>query len=128
MFSACAICAAGGLFASDAGAQSQPGGFKRTIVSRIDGPIPGYETISARLEIEPGTPVARHTHAGVESSYVISGAAELTVEGGGARTYGPGETFQVAAGVPHGGRNLDQPTVIAATYVVEKGKPLATPA
>jgi quercetin dioxygenase-like cupin family protein len=116
------------LFATDAGAQSQPAGFKRTIVSRIDGPIPGYETISARLEIDPGTPVARHTHAGVESSYIVSGATELAVDGVGTRTYRAGEAFQVPTGVPHGGRNLDQPTVIATTYIVEKGKPLATPA
>ena len=30
--------------------------------------------------------------------------------------------------VPHSGKNGDKPTVLAVTYVVEKGKPLASPA
>jgi len=41
----------------------------------------------------------------------------------------PGDGFQVTAETPHaGGKNGDAKTRIASTYVVEKGKPLATPA
>ncbi len=60
--------------------------------------------------------------------YIISGSTELAIEGEGPKTYGAGDAFQVAAGIPHGGKNGATPTVIAGTYVIEKGKPLASPA
>jgi quercetin dioxygenase-like cupin family protein len=127
-FAACALCAVTGFLASGAGAQNAPTGLKRTILKRIDGPAAGYETVDVKVELEPGTAIARHTHPGIESSYIISGSTELTIDGEGTKTYNAGDAFQVPVGVPHGGKNGDQPTVIAATYVIEKGKPLASPA
>ena len=127
-FAACALCAVTGFLASGADAQNAPNGLKRTILKRIDGPAPGYETVDVKVEIEPGATIARHTHPGVESSYIVSGSTELTIDGEGTKTFSAGEAFQVAPGTPHSGKNGDQPTVIAATYVVEKGKPLASPA
>jgi quercetin dioxygenase-like cupin family protein len=45
------------------------------------------------------------------------------------RTLKPGDAFQVPPEMPHaGGKNGDKKTKIAITYVVEKGKPLASPA
>jgi quercetin dioxygenase-like cupin family protein len=127
-FAACALCAVTGFMASGAEAQNAATGLKRTVLKRIDGPVAGYETVDVRVEIEPGATIARHTHPGIESGYFISGSVELTVDGEGTKTYAAGEGYQVPSGVPHGGKNGDQPTVIAATYVVEKGKPLASPA
>jgi quercetin dioxygenase-like cupin family protein len=127
-FAACALCAVTGFLATGAEAENSPGGLKRTILKRIDGPMAGYETVSVRVEIDPGATIARHTHPGVESSYIISGSTDLTIEGEASKTYNAGDAFQVAAGVPHGGKNGATPTVVAATYVVEKGKPLASPA
>jgi len=41
----------------------------------------------------------------------------------------PGDGFLVPPNTPHaGGKNGDKKTKIASTYVVEKGKPLASPA
>ena len=129
MFSACALCAVAGFSATGADAQST-GGLKRTIITRMDGPAPGYETVNVKVEIEPGAIIARHTHPGIESTYVVEGTLELTVEGegGGTRTLNAGDGFEVPAGVIHGGKNGDKPVKLAATYVVEKGKPLASPA
>jgi quercetin dioxygenase-like cupin family protein len=129
-FAACALCAVAGFLATGADAQNPPTGLKRTIIKRTDGPMPGYETVEVRVDLDAGAMIARHTHPGIESSYIVSGSTELTVEGEGGNTkvYRSGEGFQIPPGVIHGGRNLAQPTVIAATYVVEKGKPLATPA
>src|ERR1700691_3090892 len=73
-FAACALCAVTGFLATGAEAQNAPGGLKRTILKRIDGPMAGYETVSVRVEIDPGATIARHTHPGVESSYIISGS------------------------------------------------------
>lgn len=129
-FAACALCAVTGFLATGAEAQNAPGGLKRTVIKRTDGPMAGYETINVRVEIDANAPIARHTHPGIESSYIVSGSTELTIEGegGGTKVYGAGDGFQVAPGVIHGGKNGDKTTVIAATYVVEKGKPLASPA
>ena len=128
-FAACALCAISGLAATSAEAQSTgTPGLKRTILQRVDGPAPGYETIMVTVEIEPGAAVARHTHPGVESSFVIEGETELSVDGQAPRTYRAGDNFQIPTGVPHSGKNGDKPTRLSEVYVVEKGKPLASPA
>jgi quercetin dioxygenase-like cupin family protein len=88
----------------------------------------GYETVNARVNLEPGALVARHTHPGIESSYIVDGTLELNVDGQGSRTFKAGDGFQVPPRVPHSGRSGDTSTTIAVTYVVEKGKPLASPA
>jgi quercetin dioxygenase-like cupin family protein len=128
-FVGCALCALSGFSATDAGAQgTQTPGLKRTLLNRTDGPAPGYETIEARIEIPPGSLIARHTHFGVETSYVLEGSVMLDVEGVGPKVYATGQGFQVPTGVPHGGKSGDAPATLIGVYVVEKGKPLATPA
>ena len=86
-------------------------------------------TLVAEVSIDPGTLVARHTHPGIESGYVVSGGLELPIEGQPTRMLKPGDGFQVPVATPHAGaKNGDTKTVLVSTYVVEKGKPLATPA
>jgi quercetin dioxygenase-like cupin family protein len=125
-FVGCALCALGGFGATDAGAQTP--GLKRTILNRVDGPATGYETIEAKVEIPAGFDVTRHTHFGVETSYVVEGSLMLDVQGVGPKNYAAGDGFQVPTGAPHGGKIGDKPSVLIAVYVVEKGKPLVTPA
>jgi quercetin dioxygenase-like cupin family protein len=126
VFVACAFCAAGGFMAT--GAESQTPGLKRTLIKQTDGPMDGYVTVEMKVEIEPGAAVARHTHPGIESSYVVEGSVELSVDGEGTRALAAGDGFQVSPGVPHSAKNGAAKTVLAGTYVVEKGKPLASPA
>ncbi len=128
-FVGCAICAIAGFAASDAGAQSaQTPGLKRTILSRVDGPVDGYETIEAKVEAPAGSVIAKHTHPGVETTYIIEGSLHLEIAGQEPRTVSAGEAFQIPTGVVHGGKSGDTPVVLSGVYVVEKGKPLATPA
>jgi quercetin dioxygenase-like cupin family protein len=68
------------------------------------------------LEAAPHTLIARHTHPGVETSYILEGELELTVEGKG--------TVKLTAGDKVGA----SPAKLILTYVVEKAKPLASPA
>jgi quercetin dioxygenase-like cupin family protein len=56
--------------------------------------MPGYVTIIAEAEIEPGIAVARHTHPGIESSYILEGNIELPVEGQPTRTIKAGRRFR----------------------------------
>ena len=129
----CAICGLTELIAADASAQGTPTpttpGVTRKILSQMDGPMPGYVTINAEAEIEPGVTVARHTHPGIESGYVLEGGFDLPIQGQPTRTLKAGDGFQVPPETPHaGGPNGDKKSRIAITYVVEKGKPLASPA
>ncbi|HEY6259647.1 MAG TPA: cupin domain-containing protein [Xanthobacteraceae bacterium] len=132
-FATCAICAATGFVATDASAQGAPpaatGGLTRKVLSQSDGPAPGYVTILMQVEVEPDVLVARHKHPGIESGYVVEGEIELPIQGQPTRTLKPGDSFQVPVDTPHAGsKNGGKKTVIISTFVVEKDKPLASPA
>jgi quercetin dioxygenase-like cupin family protein len=133
-FASCAICAVTGFMATDAlAAEGAPPAtaspVKRKILSQLDGPIPGYVTINMEVEIDAGVTVPRHTHPGIESSYVLEGGFELPVQGQPTRMLKAGDGFQIPPETPHaGGKPSDQKSKIAITYVVEKGKPLVSPA
>ncbi|HEX9590904.1 MAG TPA: cupin domain-containing protein, partial [Bradyrhizobium sp.] len=129
----CALCAATGFIATDALAQGMPPattpGVTRKILSQTGGPTPGYVTIIVEAEIETGVTVARHMHPGIESAFIIEGGLELPIEGQPTRALKPGDGFVAPPNTPHaGGKIGDKKTKIASTYVVEKGKPLASPA
>jgi len=132
-FAGCALCAITGFIATDASAQGAPpagaSGVTRKILSQMDGPTPGYVTILAEATVEAGIVLARHTHPGIETSYVLEGSIELPIQGQPTKTYSAGETYQVLTATPHaGGKASDKRVKILSTYVVEKGKPLASPA
>ena len=109
-------------------AVAQQSAIKRTPLQTVDFPA-GYNVVSAIAEVAPGNCAGRHTHPGVESTYVMDGAILLKVAGQPDRVVKAGESFQIAAGVPHDACTVpDQPFKVLASYIVEKGKPLATPA
>ena len=130
----CAICALTGFIATDASAAegappAATPGVSRKILSQSDGPSPGYVTLLVAIEIEAGVTIGRHTHPGIESAYILEGGFELPIEGQPTRAYKPGDGFVVPAETPHAGnKNGDVKTKVLSTYIVEKGKPLASPA
>ena len=131
-FASCALCAITGFVATEASAQGAPaaaGGVTRKILSKTDGPAPGYETLLVEATIEAGVAVGRHTHPGIESAFVLEGGFELPIQGQPTRMLKAGDGFQIPPETPHaGGKAGTAKSVILITYVVEKGKPLATPA
>jgi len=59
---------------------------------------------------------------------VLEGGFELPVEGQPTRMIKAGDGFQVPANTPHaGGKPGTTKSRLLITYVVEKGKPLASP-
>jgi quercetin dioxygenase-like cupin family protein len=126
MFASCAICGAIGLAADDASAQA-PSGLKRTITARHDGPADGYETLEVVVDIEPNFVVDWHIHPGTEAGYTLEGGGELRVKGEAMQMTKPGSTWVIAQANPHTLKNGGQPTKLAITHTVEKGKPLSTP-
>lgn len=106
---------------------AQAPGLKRTELQDRDLSIPGKHVVQARVEFEPGAGVGRHTHPGEEISVVLEGTLLLEVDGQPPRTIKAGEAFLVPAGVIHAGKNPGPGKgVVLATYVVDKGKPVAT--
>jgi len=108
---------------------AQASGITRTLVGRADLSVPGREAVVARVEVAPGAKAGRHTHPGEEISYVMEGEAELLIDGQPPRLVKAGESFVIPAGVVHDAHNAsDKPIKLVGVYVVEKGKPLASPA
>lgn len=108
---------------------AQTGGLSRTMVGKADVSVPGREAVVAKVEVAPGSRAGRHTHPGDEISYISEGEVDLLIDGQSPRTLKAGETFVVPAGVIHDAHNASNGTVkLIGVYVVEKGKPLATPA
>jgi quercetin dioxygenase-like cupin family protein len=125
-FAACALCAATGLVASKAGAETP--GFTRSILRRADYPGEKHATFQVLVDIEPNAVVPRHTHPGVETAYILEGGGELIVKGQPDRKLAASDGFLIPPETPHTLRNGPARTRVLAVYVVEKDKPLASPA
>ncbi len=98
-------------------------------LSQADGPVPGYVTLLVEATIEPGVSVGRHTHPGIESAFVLEGGFELPIQGQPTRNLKAGDAFQIPPDTPHaGGKPGEAKSRILITYVVDKAKPLASPA
>jgi quercetin dioxygenase-like cupin family protein len=111
------------------GVSAQGSGLTRTVLNKADVSVPGREAVVVRIDIAPDGRAGRHTHPGDEISYVQEGQFELLVDGQPPRVYKAGESFVVPAGTVHDAHNIgDAPTRLIGVYVVEKGKPLASPA
>jgi quercetin dioxygenase-like cupin family protein len=107
---------------------AQQAGFKRTPLQTQDLSIPGKVVVQAIAEFGPNVAAGRHTHPGEEIGYVIEGQLELKIDGQAPKVISAGQTFFVPAGLVHDGLNVNSGnTKVLATYVVEKGKPVATP-
>ena len=127
-FAACALCAAGGVLLAEMGKPAQAAGLTRTVLNRIDYPGSNMVTLQMLVEIEPGFLVPRHTHPGVENATVLEGGGVLGVKGQPDQTVGAGDSFQIPVETPHLLRTGPTKTRIVSVYVVEKDKPLASPA
>ena len=109
-------------------AAQQPA-FKRTVLQQSDISVPGREVVSAVAEFEPRATPGPHTHFGEEIGYVLEGTFLIEQAGKPPVTLQAGGSFLIPAGTVHNATNTGTGKArILATYIVEKGKPLATPA
>jgi quercetin dioxygenase-like cupin family protein len=109
-----------------ASAAAQQVGIKRTVLRSIDFPA-GYTTVTAVVELAPGTCSGRHTHPGIDSGFVIQGDFVLKVDGKPEQTFKAGDSYETQALVPHDACSVSGNKLID-TWVIERGKPLASPA
>lgn len=109
-------------------AQQQAPVFKRTMLQKHDLSAKGREAVQVLAEFAPGAAAGKHTHPGEEMGYILEGTLNLEVVGQKPLMLKAGDTFFVPSGVVHDGKNVGKgPAKVLATYVIEKGKPIATP-
>jgi len=112
-----------------AGVWAQQAAFKRTVLQQADISMPGREAVTAVAEFQPGAAAGRHTHPGEEIGYVLDGQLLVEQDGKPAVTLKAGQTFLIPPGIVRNATNNGPTTTrVVATYLVEKGKPLASPA
>jgi quercetin dioxygenase-like cupin family protein len=114
-------------FAFTGSAMAQSSGIKRTPLQKIDYPD-GYTVVTAIAEVPAGGAAGRHTHPGIETGYVLEGELELVIDGKPPVMVKAGESYQIPAGVVHDAKAGDKPFKVLTIYVVDKSKPLASPA
>ena len=114
------------VLAISAAAVAQQTGIKRTVIRTFDYP-PGYTTITGIVELAPNTCSGRHTHPGIDSGYVMEGDFVLKIDGKPEQTFKVGDSYQTLPQEPHDACSVSGNKLLD-TWVMEKGKPLASPA
>ncbi len=110
-------------------AAAQQPALTRTVLQQKALSTPGREGVLVRAELAPGGTSVRHTHPGEEFGYVLDGTATFDVAGRPTQVLKPGDSFFIPANTAHIAHNPGAtPLKLISTYVVEAGKPLATPA
>lgn len=109
-------------------AVAQQSGIKRTPLQKIEFPQ-GYNTVTGIAEVPPGGAAGRHTHPGIETGYVLEGEADLIIDGEPTKRLKAGDSYSIPAGVVHDAKTHgDKNLKVLGIYIVEKDKPLASPA
>ena len=127
-FARCSLVAAlalsVGAIADDVNPQPQ-----RSVLEHHDqSGVPGKEIVVGTLNLPPGTAVGFHEHPGDEAGYIIKGRALWKVRGQPDKTLGAGDSFFNPRGAVHSLASADTgDTLVISSWIVDKGKPLATP-
>jgi quercetin dioxygenase-like cupin family protein len=115
-------------FAGAGVALAQQAGIKRTPLQKAEFPD-GYVTVTAMAEVPAGGSPGRHTHPGLEIGYILEGEADLLIDGKPAQHLKAGDSYQIPAGTVHDAKvSADKALKFIGIYVVDKTKPLASPA
>src|SRR3954467_5745841 len=103
-------------------------GIKRTPLQKVEFPD-GYTTVTGIAEIPAGGAAGRHTHPGIETGYVLEGEAALLGDGKPNLHLKAGDSYAIPAGAVHDAKvHGDKALKVLGIYIVDKTKPLATPA
>ena len=107
--------------------ETQPS-FTRTMLQDHPLSIKDRHAVMSRSEFQPGAASGRHTHPGEELGYVLEGTLELTIDGKAPQRLKAGDVIFMPPGAVHEAKNIGTGTLrVVSTYVLEVGKPLATP-
>jgi quercetin dioxygenase-like cupin family protein len=116
--------------AASAQAMTPPAGkepITRTPLQKTEYPD-GHFTYVMMVEIVPNGTAAPHTHPGIETSYILEGDLTLTIQGQPPRKLKAGDSFTIPPHAVHTGTAGDKGMKLIGIFVVDKTKPLASPA
>ena len=123
-----ALVLGGAALAQQQAAPVAPSPVKRTVVGKVEVPGSNYEAVTATVEIAPGFKAGRHLHPGVVFALVTEGEFWLALDGQPEKTYKAGEQLTLPLkGIHNEGAAGSMTVKLIATYVIEKGQPLAIP-
>jgi quercetin dioxygenase-like cupin family protein len=139
MFKIAAACAAlvalAALATADAQLHAQvqpspvsPSPVKRTILQKTDVPGTNLELVYATVEIAAGFKAGRHFHPGLAMAFVVEGEFWFQLDGQPEKVLRAGESLTTPDRAIHNEGALGQPVKLTAVYVLEKGKPMVSPA
>jgi quercetin dioxygenase-like cupin family protein len=104
-------------------------GIKRIPLQKVAlSDAPGKDAVLGIAEVPAGMAAGRHSHFGYELGYVLEGAALMQIEGEPPRELKAGDSYAIPAGKIHDAKALGDGAKVIAVYIVDQGKPLATPA
>jgi quercetin dioxygenase-like cupin family protein len=104
-------------------------GVDRRILLQQDLPIPGYEILLAEVTLAVGGREGKHWHSGTIVGQIIEGELTLELEGQPTKIVRAGESVLIEPRQVHEGINKGTvPIKALVTFVLEKGKPLSSPA
>lgn len=128
LLAAVSVAAFAFAFAAIAQQPTPASNIKRTMLQKVEVPGTNYDTFTAIAEVVPNVNIGRHTHPGPETGYLIEGEMTLLIDGQPPKPLKAGESYQIPAGAVHDGKSGDKGVKVMAVYVVERGKPIASPA
>ena len=121
-------CAATALTIAAGAMQGTQPSFTRTMLQDHPLSVKDRHAVMSRSDFQPGAASGRHTHPGEELGYVLEGTLELTIDGKAPQRLKAGDVIFMPAGAVHEAKNIGTGTLrVVSTYVLEVGKPLATP-
>ena len=101
----------------------------RSPLQSVEAPEAAHSVQSYLVTVAANAVVPSHTHPGVEMGYCVSGALTVSIPGQPDRSVKSGDSWAFPAGVAHRLVNSGStPAQLVVTYVVEKDKPLSSPA
>jgi quercetin dioxygenase-like cupin family protein len=90
--------------------------------------VPGKEVVVGTASLPAGTAIGFHEHPGDEAGYIIKGSVIWKVRGQPDKTLKAGDSFFNPRGSVHSVVSADSgESLVISTWIVDKGKPMATP-
>jgi quercetin dioxygenase-like cupin family protein len=123
-----ALVATGVLMAQQPATMPPMAPIKRTLLQKADVPGTNLEIIYATVEIIPGFKTGRHNHPGVVMAQVVDGDFWIQFDGQPEQVVRAGESLTLPDRAVHNEGSTDRAVKLNIVYVVEKGKPLVSPA
>jgi quercetin dioxygenase-like cupin family protein len=116
-------------FCEDAKSPTTAAEVKRIVLERHDqSGVAGKEIVTGTADFPKGGVIGFHTHDGDEAGYVVKGEVIWRVKGQPDKALKAGDHFFNPRGSAHSVVASGDCGTVFSTWIVDKGKPLATPA